>query len=443
MENTSTFFSNKQCRYYPCHKGITEINCLFCYCPLYNLDNCPGNKEYVYKEDGRIIKKCTECTFPHKIENYERIISILRTNSLKSVNTSTNLYKDFKHGGQEVFNPIREKHLIDFSVNVNPLGIPHNVKVALKKNINSFSSYPDYDCAKLKNAISIHHNINEQNIICTNGASEGISIIIQSVNPSKALILAPTFSGYEKALLAFRCNIHTHQLLRENDFCVREDLLISIKEVNPDIVFICNPSNPIGNVISKPLLISIADLCKKQNCILVVDECFLDFCKNSKELSMQQEILNYSNLIIIKAFTKIYALAGLRLGYIFCSNQNIIKKMHFIQSEWAVSLPAQIAGINALKNRKYIEKTHSVIEKERTFLVQSLRKLGFNVLDGEANYIFFSSTHNIYNDLLKRNICIRECSSYDGLTENDYRIAIKTHDENKRLIKALEEILLK
>jgi len=77
MENSYKYFENRDCRYYPCHKGIDEINCLFCYCPLYTMKDCPGNPKYKEK-DGKMIKICTDCTFPHRIENYEKINEILK-----------------------------------------------------------------------------------------------------------------------------------------------------------------------------------------------------------------------------------------------------------------------------------------------------------------------------------------------------------------------------
>ena len=232
MENSSRFFKNTECSYFPCHKNADRenSNCLFCYCPLYSKIPCPGNPTYIKKEDGRIIKRCTDCTFPHKSENYDKIMSLL-----KKPSESDEIFTEYHHGDEfyEDRHASDDRHCerseaipLTFSVNTNPLGIPEGVKNAILSSVEQLSFYPDQNCTELRKKIADrfpatlgmtnapHHlcerslAISFENIICGNGASELISLFTQAISPKNALIVAPTFSGYEKALKICYSKIH-------------------------------------------------------------------------------------------------------------------------------------------------------------------------------------------------------------------------------------------
>ena len=222
MQNSSNFFENRGCQFFPCHALEGDFNCLFCYCPFYQKNPCPGNPTFIKKDDGRILKRCTDCTFPHKPENYERIMRLLRTKK-----SEIDFTEEFHHGGEI---SSKSAKILDFSVNTNPLGLPENVKIAIKNSIDDYEKYPDQNCTELrKKLISTRPNLAESEIIFGNGASELISLCVQAISPKKTLLLSPTFSGYERALKICDSEIFYHNLKKENNFILDEEFFSSLE----------------------------------------------------------------------------------------------------------------------------------------------------------------------------------------------------------------------
>lgn len=347
---------------------------------------------------------------------------------------------DYVHGG-EIYN---KEIYLDFSVNTNPLGLPEGVREILTSSIDQFSLYPDPNCSTLKEAIGRKENIDTDYIICTNGASDLIFRLCLAKKPSRSLVLAPTFSEYEKALTAVGSEILYYHLEEETGYEVKEDILDAIKEI--DMMFLCNPNNPVGNVINGELLIKIARRCKNEKILLVMDECFLDFIMVEKGqenvvFSLIGEVLHNKYIFIIKAFTKFYAMAGLRLGYGIGLDTELIQEMDKVGASWSVSIPAQLAGTIACEEVEYARVTKALITKERAFLVEELKQLGLKVFQSRANYILFKASIRLYEKLLNRGILIRQCGNYKGLTRNYYRIAVRNRVENEILIKNMMECL--
>mgnify|MGYP002857221856 CR=1 FL=1 len=447
MNNSSKFFENRDCQFFPCHKLEGDFNCLFCYCPLYEKNPCPGKPVFIKKEDGRILKNCTDCTFPHRPENYERIMSFLRTKRPPLEFTA-----EYHHGGED-FGPCTErsrdageKSFLDFSVNTNPLGLPEGVKDAIKNSIELCEKYPDQSCALLRKKIEQNcHFGSVEFLTFGNGASELLSLSVRAISPKKTLIFSPTFSGYERALKACGSEIFYHNLQREKNFVLNESIFESIKKASPDMIFLCNPNNPTGQMINPLLLKEILDFCEKNEIFVLIDECFIEFTGKSEE-SAVRFLKTCPHLLVLNAFTKIYAMAGLRLGYLMSSNFALIKKINLLKPEWNVSQIAQIAGIAALEEKDYVKKTQELIKEERAYLSKKLKALGFIVYPSEANFILFNDQKisekkyagkSLDKYLLEKGISLRTCENFKNLTKNDFRIAVRTHGENERLISLL------
>lgn len=351
---------------------------------------------------------------------------------------------DLIHGG-DIYGT--NKKLIDFSANINPLGLPKKVKETINNNLEEAEHYPDPLCRKLRKSIGNFEKTKEDFIFCGNGAADIIYRLPIAIKAKKALVPAPTFSEYEIALNTFSCKVEHFYLKEESNFELTEDIVKVIENNDYDIVFICNPNNPTGLVASKQIMLSILDACKKKDCILVVDECFLDFCKNHEELSLAKSVQEYDNLIILKAFTKIYAMPGVRLGYCICSNMEIIKGLYMAGQPWAVSQIAQIAGAAALQEKEYLDELVSLINEQREYLVSELDKLGIKTYKSQANYILlnigdskFYNSNDFKEKLFEKGILIRACSNYEGLGKDFFRIAVRGKLDNSRLIIALQEI---
>ena len=335
-----------------------------------------------------------------------------------------------------------EGEIIDFSANINPLGLPQSVKEALGNAMDAFSHYPDPICRELVKELAESEQVRQEHILCGNGAADLIFRAVWAMRPRSALIAVPTFSEYEQALTACGCKVDYFELKAENGFQLTEELLEHIQP-QTDIVFLCNPNNPTGQLTEQKLLERILARCASCGALLVVDECFRDFLDEPMQNSMNGWVESFPNLMILRAFTKHYAMAGLRLGYCLCSNPPLLERMTQCGQPWSVSVPAQIAGLAALQDRDYLERSRELITQERRYLKESFMRLQIPVIGSQANYIFFylPEIPELQQELEKSGILIRSCDNYRGLERGYYRIAVRTHAENERLVAALEAVL--
>lgn len=334
-----------------------------------------------------------------------------------------------------------KEDIIDFSSNINPLGIPESVKKACVNSIGNSSKYPDINSRELIRSVAEQENVPEDWIFASNGAAEAIFRIPLFLKPKKGIVTAPAFSEYESALRVAECEVAYYNLREEEDFKIQDDILNCI-DSSTNIVFLCNPNNPTGQVTDFEITEKIIAKCKKFNAVAVIDECFLDFEENKAEYSAVRLLGKYDNLIILKAFTKIYAIPGIRLGYCMCSNEQIIEGLKISGPPWNVSNIAQAAGIAALQEKDYVRKTVEYINEQRKYLEEELNRLNFKTYSSHANYILFKINNDLdlKNKMLEQGILIRSCSNYNNLDNSYYRVAVKTKEENIHLIKALRKI---
>ncbi|MCI5699024.1 MAG: threonine-phosphate decarboxylase CobD [Lachnospiraceae bacterium] len=343
--------------------------------------------------------------------------------------------KKHTHGG----NVYQYRNCIDFSANCNPLGTPERVKQAVIESLERVSNYPQVGCRPLREAIAEYEGVNPENIICGNGAAELIFSICHGLRPKRALVPAPTFAEYEQALGGIGCVTEHFYLKEEKDFRITEEFLQALHE-ELDVVFLCNPNNPTGMLIEKELLLQILERCRALNIMLIVDECFLDFVKKPEQYTLKNVLTEYPNLFLLKAFTKRYAMAGIRLGYGICKNRSFLEQMEFVTQPWNVSALAQAAGLAALKERDYVEAGRQMVFVERDYLISEMEKLGLKVYHSQANYIFFRGPEDLFEKCVEQGVLIRDCSNYPGLEKGFYRIAVKKHEENNSLIRGLKKI---
>ncbi len=350
----------------------------------------------------------------------------------------------FGHGGnaKEISrdNRLDYKKIIDFSANINPLGMPSSVKEAIINGIKEVEKYPDITYFELKCDIGNFENINKEHIILGNGAAEVLFNVVRGIDPKNSLILTPTFSEYEEATKAINGDIIYYKLKEEKNFYIIEDILDYINN-DLDLIFICNPNNPTGVITEKSLLEKILIKAKRNNVMLIIDESFLDFIE--EDLSMISYINEYENLIIIKSLTKFFALPGLRIGYGICSNEYLKEKIEKISPAWNINILAEIAAKAGIKDKNYIKESVNFIKDEKEYLYKELKKLTqLKVYEPSVNFILLKTLIKIdlKNELLKNNILIRSCNNFEGLDNSYYRIAVRTHEENSIIIRSLENI---
>ena len=339
------------------------------------------------------------------------------------------------HGG----NVYDHAGCIDFSANCNPLGTPESVIRAGEAALREVFQYPQVGYAPLREAIAAYEGVDSSQVICGNGAAELIFTLCRALSPKRALLLAPTFAEYEEALCSVGCEVKKLFLKEEEGFRLGTSYLEALTP-EIDLAFLCNPNNPTGCLISHAFLLEILEKCRENGIFLVVDECFLDFVKEPASYTLKDVLPGCENLFLLKAFTKRYAMAGIRLGYGLCDNGELLSQMERCVQPWNLSTIAQRSGIAALQETSYVEEARELIFKEKEYLRNAMEALSLRVFDSEANYIFFQGPAGLYEKCLEKGILIRDCANYAGLSEGYYRVAVKLHWQNEKLIQALEEL---
>ncbi|MBE5865054.1 MAG: aminotransferase class I/II-fold pyridoxal phosphate-dependent enzyme [Lachnospiraceae bacterium] len=338
------------------------------------------------------------------------------------------------HGG-DIY---RNKVNLDFSVNINPLGMPERVETALHAAVASCQQYPDIRSSELHRAVSDMLEVSENYLLFGNGASELFMGIVHGLRPKKILLPIPSFYGYEYAAKSGGSEVIYFPLKEEKDFQPDEDLWNVLTD-EIDILFFANPNNPTGQLVSREYLERLLQICREKNIYVVLDECFIEFCEG--KVSMLSKIEKYRNLILVRAFTKIYAIPGVRLGYLVCSDELVLEKIRRQLPEWNISVLAQVAGAACAGNSSYIEDSIKLVKRERTYLEKGLRELGLRVFHGEANFVLVYSAEPLYEKLLNQGILIRDCENFRGLAKCFYRIAVKSRQENEILLKVIGECI--
>ena len=328
---------------------------------------------------------------------------------------------------------------LDFSANTNPFGTPMSVKAAIFSCLDGLHRYPDPYCRKLVSAIAEHEGVPKDYILCGNGAAELIYSYCEALAPATALELAPTFSEYSLALERCGCRVFRHYLSCEDGFRVTEKLLMDIERLRPDALFLCDPNNPTGRLMDADLKLRLFDICARLGIKVFADECFMDFTDGKSCVS--QTALS-PVLTVLKAFTKSFGMAGVRLGYLISADAELLEKVSLTVQPWNVSTVAQCAGAAALDETDFVEKTKALIEKERPRMAEALSELGLCVFPSNANFLLVRGHEALGAMLRERRIAIRDCSNYFGLSKGYYRIAIKLPEENDLLIKTVKECML-
>lgn len=338
------------------------------------------------------------------------------------------------HGG-DIY---RNRVIYDFSVNVNPLGVPTRVRDALIAAVDVCERYPDPYAQQLKDALSAWLCVPCERLLLGNGASELFMAVVHALRPRKCLIPTPSFYGYEYAAKASGAKVCYYAMKRENGFCLDQNIFFALEE-DIDLLVIANPNNPVGNLLSLDFLERLVYECAKKEITVLLDECFIDFC--GPNYSMLTQFDNFQNLILARAFTKIFAIPGVRLGYLVSANKALTETISAHLPEWNLSAFAQAAGVACCEETDFIKQTVSYVEQEGAYLAEGLKKAGLTVFDHAANFILTYANAPLYQQLLKRGVLIRDCGNFRGLSEGYFRFAVKNRDENEKLLNAIGELI--
>ena len=345
------------------------------------------------------------------------------------------------HGGDVYRNDVS----LDFSVNLNPLGVPGSIRQAALTGLEEVTQYPDPFHFELRSAIAECEQTDPERIVCGSGASELIMASVHAFMPKTALMTAPCYSGYETALKAAGTEVREYPLDESLGFRLDEGALDQITD-STDMVFLTDPNNPNGSLIDDGLLIKIVKKCEECHAVLMIDECFLPLTDagSSYYLRMQDRIHNRGTVLHLRAFTKTFAIPGIRIGYIVSDDTEALETIRMHLPEWNISRIAEKAGAaaaRALSDHSYLNEAVCMISRERTYLTGELEALGIKVYPSDVNYLLFRSVPGLYEKLLGQGILIRRCANFHGLDDSCYRIAVRRHEENEILINTLKKCL--
>ena len=327
---------------------------------------------------------------------------------------------------------------LDLSANINPFGIPERVKQAMRGAVEDCTRYPDPFCRAARRAIGAAEGVDPDWIYCGNGAADVLDRIAAVLQPRTALLTAPTFAEYERTLAGTDIRLH---LLREDEgFAVTGRILLDITP-ETDAVYLCNPNNPTGRTIEPRLLHRVVEKCAQNDIWLVVDECFNDFLTDGARHSLKLLLGDYPKLVILRAYTKMYAMPGVRFGWCMTANTGLIEGLYRAGQPWNVSVIAQACAAAAAGEAGYAVQTAACIAQERIYLTEELTRRGLTVYPGEANFLLFRSQDDVLQGkLAARGVLIRNCANYRGLGAGYYRTAVKTREDTARLLAALDSI---
>lgn len=338
---------------------------------------------------------------------------------------------------------INLEEIIDFSANINPVGLNDNVKNAMIRALDKVEKYPDISYLELRKSISNFEDIDIEDLILGNGAAEVIFNIVRGLKPRKVLLPAPTFSEYEESVLSIDAEIEYYHLKEEEDFELNSRLINALNE-SIDMIFICNPNNPTGVLSENTFIENIAKRALKTKTTVVLDESFLDFLRLESDYSSKSLLEKYKNIIIVKSLTKFFAIPGIRIGYGISKNNDFIRLINKVTVPWTVNVVASEGVIQAVKETDYMKHSVEYVDNEKKYLYDNLSEIeNIKVFNPSVNFIMFKILKSIdlKEEMLGHNILIRSCSNYEGLDSSFYRIAVRTRKENKIIIKALKIIL--
>ncbi len=315
---------------------------------------------------------------------------------------------DAPHGG-DIY--AYDRDLLDFSVNLNPLGMPDRVLRAIREHAEEYDRYPDPHCRALRRALSVRESVPEKWLVFGNGAADLIVRLCMVLKPKRALLPAPTFSEYEKAVRLAGGEVRRFFLRQEAGYQVTADYADAVQP-GDSVVFLCNPNNPTGALAEPGTVEALLSACGQVGAVLVVDECFLPFTDGR---SCQSRLRAYPNLMVLRAFTKLYAMAGLRLGYLMCADEDLAGRIGAWGQSWSVSAPAQVAGLAAVSEEGWPERTRRFLRMERPWMTDALGALGFFVYPSHSNFLLFQARPDLWDRAMARGVMLRPCSNFPGL----------------------------
>ena len=330
--------------------------------------------------------------------------------------------------------------LLDFSANINPLGFPAGIQAAIRQALGEIVHYPDRRCLALRRDLAAYHGLSVEQILVGNGSTELLYLVARALAPRRALIVAPAFSEYEHALKAAQVPV-TFQITTEaGNFTLSEPL----DPRGAELVFLAHPASPSGVLLAPELLLEVAARLDAAGVYLLLDEAFVDFVE---EASLKTRLARFPRLLILRSFTKFFAIPGMRLGCLLAAPE-LIRRLAAAQEPWSVNTLAQAMGRACLQDQDYLARSRALVRQEREYLLAGLGALpGLHPFPSAVNYLLVKLTRpdwtaaSLRTAVLSERIIIRDASNFRGLDERFLRLAVRGREDNQRLLEALRKFL--
>lgn len=345
---------------------------------------------------------------------------------------------------------IKEKyqleHVIKMASNENPFGSSKLAQKSMAENVHNAFRYPQAGNPKLVKALAAYYRkkypfLSEKQIFVGNGSDEIIDLLFRVLtipNRHNAVMFKPCFGLYSTQAKVQNCEIRTAPL--QKDFGFDFAGLRALIDENTALVFVTSPDNPSGRLADRQELLAFAKSLP-ETCLLVVDEAYVEFAGNEEDCSVIAELGSLKNTAVMRTFSKVYGLAGMRVGYIFAP-ETVADYLWRIRLPFSINILAQEAAVCALEDEEFKQKTIAHTVSERHKMAEVLAELGCRVYPSHANFIMFkplfSPAKALCQRLLERGIIVRSLSSY-GLDEY-VRVSIGTEEENKMFLTAMREL---
>ncbi len=330
---------------------------------------------------------------------------------------------------------VRVGELLDFSQNINPLGPPRDALEAARRALYEDSGrYPDLEYTGLREALAAYLGVGAETVVPTNGGAEALFLAARAAGTEgRALVLEPTFSEYAAAARASGMEpVRTVARRPGEGFGWDPTSYRDLEGVS--LVFLCNPNNPTGDSLSYEEVLEIAARVQEAGAVLVVDEAFADFVPGISVTAMVDR-----GLWVARSFTKFFAIPGLRLGCLVCDDA---ARLQALQPSWPVNSVAAAAGIAAVADRGFAETSVAEVARLRKDLFGALDALaGLQPFPGAANFLLVRGPDGLPGRLARRGVLVRGCGPFYGLGPEYFRVAVRSAEENRRLVAAIGEEL--
>lgn len=335
----------------------------------------------------------------------------------------------YAHGGQVYDAAGKIGSWLDFSANINPLGLSEKILSTLTENLRGVVNYPDPNASELKRALSRRYDVPEKNLVVLNGAAEFFYLYLNAMRPKRVVLPVPSFSEYERAARAAGCHVEYFFTRAEENFSLDVEKLAVTAE---DCVILGRPNNPTGNLLAAEKILRLAEVSS-----VIVDESFIDFLDAKSVRNFVSEKIS-----VVRSLTKIFAIPGLRLGFALVE-ENLARRLNLSKDVWNVNFLAQKAGVAALADEEFLRRTRAWLAVEKKFFTERLGTLrGVKIFPPSANFVLFrhARAEEILHSLRREKILLRSCANFAGLDGSYLRSAIRSREENLKLFNVLEKI---